>query len=699
MSVGIDKLVDAFMGNPAPLEAKVKKDQQGQKPGELPEDFEEALALQQINELRQGAQNQQAMQAGGAQPSVVEKLKQMLAAQQRGQSQPMPGQPPQFQPPQGQPQMAQGPQGGPPPMPQGPQGGPPPAPQGQPVMAARGGSIDQLMSNLGRHYAGGGIIAFTPGGDVEDKEKLTEEEAREIAQRMKQRTNMMPDSMRVTDLDVTSFPELQKSDLYAKALARAQGTKPEPSNEDIKKALAFVSAPAAAGLDVLMSPLKFLANTSFRNPLDKEPPANYTSVMDARNKYLYGEKPAAELAASAEPSKKGSQRYSGMPSGSGYNLPEGSPNPTIQNTYIDKNGVRQARPPNVSDEAWAKHVHENARRGEQTPTSRGPGDRTAPRYPNPVPRKEITGTSPDDVRPTQPRPSASGPSVGGPAAPAAALDPNSLRALIEANIRKELGKDESAEWAKGAKRYEDFMGIDKLLQPREARIAERQEMIRRLQGERTPAWVEALSAAGTPIRGGVGSLINMMGNKAEATRKGYSAEDLKFFDEIGAMQDEVAKLKLEGKYKAAAAGEAAIKDVIANKRQSESSGASLVATDERAEASKQIALDNRLARAQTAAIQAANVKAANQQRQQNWIAEQERKSQETLNRNPEYKALIEQRAMQERLLNISTNPKTQEKAQAAIDAINEKIAKMLPAAGGGAANIPPPPKGAVTRVG
>jgi hypothetical protein len=441
--------------------------------------------------------------------------------------------------------------------------------------------------------------------------------------------------------------------LYAKALARAQGTKPEPSNEDIKKALAFVSAPAAAGLDVLMSPLKFLANTSFRNPLDKEPPANYTSVMDARNKYLYGERPAP-----AE----------------------------VKPTAAKPTAAKTSAPLDPETEKLLRLAAAKSQTGVST-------------NPDLVPRKPIVGTSPDDVRPTQPRPSAGGPSVGGPAAPAAALDPNSLRALIEANIRKELGKDENAEWAKGAKRYEDFMGIDKLLQPREARIAERQEMIKKLQGERTPTWVEALSAAGTPIRGGVGSLLNMMGNKAEATRKGYSAEDLKFFDEIGAMQDEVAKLKLEGKYKAANAGEAAIKDAIANKRQSESSGASLVATDERTEASKQIALDNRLARAQTAAMQAANVKAANQQRQQNWIAEQERKSQETLNRNPEYKMLIEQRAMQERLLNMSTNPNTQEKAQAAIDAINEKIAKMLPAAGGGAANIPPPPKGAVTRVG
>jgi hypothetical protein len=46
----------------------------------------------------------------------------------------------------------------------------------------------------------------------------------------------------------------------------------------------------------------------------------------------------------------------------------------------------------------------------------------------------------------------------------------------------------------------------------------------------------------------------------------------------------VAKLKLDGKYKAAAAGESAIKDMIANKRQAEQSGTSLVKTDEDAAA-------------------------------------------------------------------------------------------------------------------
>jgi hypothetical protein len=161
MSGGIDQLVDTYKGNPQPLQAKVQKDQQSQPPGQLTPDLEEAIALQKIAELQQGAQNQQAMQAGGAQQSVVEKLRQMLAGNQA------------------QAQMAQG----------------APAQQGQPVMAARGGSIDQLMSNLGRHYAGGGIVAFS-GKDssqfVQDlselpqafddmKQRAREEDARQAA--------------------------------------------------------------------------------------------------------------------------------------------------------------------------------------------------------------------------------------------------------------------------------------------------------------------------------------------------------------------------------------------------------------------------------------------------------------------------------------------------------------------------------------
>ena len=64
--MGIEQLVDAFKGNPQPLQAKVQQAQQGQPPGAIPPDLEEAIALQKITELRNSAQGQQAIQAGGA---------------------------------------------------------------------------------------------------------------------------------------------------------------------------------------------------------------------------------------------------------------------------------------------------------------------------------------------------------------------------------------------------------------------------------------------------------------------------------------------------------------------------------------------------------------------------------------------------------------------------------------------------------
>ena len=519
--MGIEQLVDAFKGNPAPLEAKVQKDQQGQPPGAIPKDLEEAMALQKITEIRNGAQNQQAMQAGGAQPSVVEKLRQMLAsAEQRQQAQPMPGQPPQFQPPQGQPQMAQGQ----PPMPQGPQGGPSPAPQGQPVMAAHGGSIDQLMSNLGRHYAGGGIIAFNgeDGSDVEDKAPLRSYSLSE-----------------------------QGADWEARRQAERDAKIRAALEEEVRR-------------QALLSQI----------PTDGERAPASTGAMPGETERNISNAMAAMPGASAAKGFAGGIRglltaLSGMGSG---------------------NGEREAAPKAAAESAYTDPETEKLKRLAAARAQTG-------RNTNPdlVPRKQITGTAPDEARPAG---GGGGRREGGGGAAAQqAVDPNSLRALIEANIRKDLGKDEDAEWRKGAGRYEEFVGLDKLLQPREARIAEREAMLKKIQGERTPTWVEALSAAGKPVRGGLGTLLNQMGGAAEATRKGYSAEDLKFFDEIGGMRDEIAKLKLEGKYKAAAAAEANVKDMIATKRQAEQSGTSILNTDEQTATRKQIAREGAANRA------------------------------------------------------------------------------------------------------
>jgi hypothetical protein len=143
--MGINKLADMFMGNPQPLEAKVEQAQKQTPPGKIPPDLAEALALQQIQEAHQHAQNQQAMQAGGPQQTVMDKLRQLTGTV----AQAAPGTPP---------QMAQAQ----PPMPM--------------VQAAHGGSIAHLASNLGQHYGGGGIVAFAEGDQVPRAEEKTEEE-------------------------------------------------------------------------------------------------------------------------------------------------------------------------------------------------------------------------------------------------------------------------------------------------------------------------------------------------------------------------------------------------------------------------------------------------------------------------------------------------------------------------------------------
>jgi len=288
-----------------------------------------------------------------------------------------------------------------------------------------------------------------------------------------------------------------------------------------------------------------------------------------------------------------------------------------------------------------------------------------------------------------------------------AMDP--MEVALRAAIMKSLGRNEDQEFEKGSKRYQDFMGLDKLLAPREARITEREGMQRKIQGDRLPSWVEGLDRASKPIvSGGIGTILNNLGSGMRDQSKAYSAEDLKFFDQISDMKDEVLKLKMEGKYKAAAAGESAIKDMLADKRQNESSGTSLLNTQAVNKSREQTALEGRLSREQVARegrlnrTQASNAqleakKDERLQKQRNWVAEQERKWQDTLSRNPDYKKAISMRSMQEQILMASTDPAVQDKAQANIDNLNEKIQKMLPTAG--AVNIPPPPKGAVVRTG
>ena len=119
------------------------------------------------------------------------------------------------------------------------------------------------------NYAEGGIVAFSDGGDVP-------------------RYNGSQGSLlKGTEYDI---PGMMQSDLYAKAVAKARAdTGRDPTAEDIRKALAFVSAPFAAAADVVTSPLTLLRR-GLTMPLSEAAanPPSFTPAMDMRNAYLYG---------------------------------------------------------------------------------------------------------------------------------------------------------------------------------------------------------------------------------------------------------------------------------------------------------------------------------------------------------------------------------------------------------------------------
>jgi len=268
--MGIDQLVNAYKGNPQPLQAKVQQAQKGQPPGAIPPDLEEAIALQKITELRNSAQAQQAMQAGGAQPSIVEKLRQMLGAEQRQQAQP-----PQM------PQMAQGPQSpqGQPPMPQGPQGQPP-MPQGQPVMAASGGSIDQLMSNIGRHYAGGGIVSFFGGGDTMGMASAQDQElANQAAELAAKERNAQTKAEKIAELQkkVNEFqysaPELVPAinAQIRELTSSASSQKPSPNDPNFRR----LTDPRATGTPAVAPNVPLITSAPSAPPAPR-PPAGGT---------------------------------------------------------------------------------------------------------------------------------------------------------------------------------------------------------------------------------------------------------------------------------------------------------------------------------------------------------------------------------------------------------------------------------------
>jgi len=460
---GIDQLINTYKGNPQPLAQKVQQAQQqmpqGQPPGAIPPDLEEAIALQRISELRQGAQAQQAMQAGGAQPSVVEKLRQMLGNMQQ----------------QNQPQMGQMPQQ----MPQ------------QTVMAAHGGSIDQLVSNLGRHYAGGGIIAFSG----KDESLVDENTARRAAARAAIIENMpdtIPDSFRGSVSDYLALRE---------------------------------------------------------------------KALNAVNKNI------PDLAAEAESQRARSSVYPNMPT-----APAASAAPVSETP--------------ASDQSVVPYGQTKVNLSDLLPSENKP-------KPQPAPQTQRINTavpgSSDTAKPVIP------------AKPAVeAMSP--LEKVIQDSIMKTMGQDPDEVRRKAIEANTNAMGLDALLKPAQDRVAAREAMIKQIQEDRTPDWVKGLQAAGGhPVRGGLGMLLNKVGTGATEAREAYSAENLRFLDELNKLNSEIDKAKIEGRYKDVAAGEAAVKDLITAQGHAETSGTSLLNTTAINKTREQTAKDALAGRMQSAA--------------------------------------------------------------------------------------------------
>ena len=140
----VNQITSAYRGNPAPLAQKV--DQDKKQNGGIPQDLRQLLALNDINQMRQGAGIQAALNAPANMPTVAEdvqaKAKQALQARMVQEAQK---------------QMAK--DGRPGMIPMG-------VPQPRPQAEERG--IDSLASNVGESYAMGGVVAFQEGGPPPD---------------------------------------------------------------------------------------------------------------------------------------------------------------------------------------------------------------------------------------------------------------------------------------------------------------------------------------------------------------------------------------------------------------------------------------------------------------------------------------------------------------------------------------------------
>ena len=301
------------------------------------------------------------------------------------------------------------------------------------------------------------------------------------------------------------------------------------------------------------------------------------------------------------------------------------------------------------------------------------------------PTKRATPAAPKPA-PAATAPAAQQQSIKQLAEPAEPIDP--MEASIRKGIMAAMAEKPDDVYKAAAERNRATVGLDALLQEKEGRIAATEALLQKQQTGRLPLWVTQLQefSRANP-RVGLGAQLGLSGAGAEKTRAEYQAEDRAFNAEINKLRDSVLQARIEGRYKDAASGEAAIKDLTANRRQAEASGTSLLNTKatikSTAESKRQYEDRKRTEAADRAAenkrqfdLKLEQDKIKHRDRMENFIKEQERKQDAFTRSSPEYKKLVERETSLQNLL-ISSNQKVRENAEAELQRISEKKAELL----------------------
>jgi hypothetical protein len=259
----IKDIASLYQGNPGALEQRIQKEEQA-KPG-IPPDLQKLLALQILTSEDDAMKRNQALQKlqqVSNQPTVAENVE--MKAKQALQSRMMQEQ----QKQQGLQALAQQAQSG-----QIPAGVP------QPVSQPDAQGLDVLTSNIGQNLAGGGIIAFEDGGDVQADDPKTEAIRAKIKAAILARVNEMKKSGHA-DEGIMGFngkgeqgstvPELDKEtadDIFRRIQERTENKEEESG---ITKAFKFLGN---AGLTALKHALNY-PGTGLSSLRDTQPNAD-----------------------------------------------------------------------------------------------------------------------------------------------------------------------------------------------------------------------------------------------------------------------------------------------------------------------------------------------------------------------------------------------------------------------------------------